>query len=187
MAHGVEGELPDDRALMGRARDGDVEAFETLVRRHAPVVYGLSLRLLGNGEDAQDATQDAFLRAWRSLRTFRGGSSFRTWLYRIAANRCLNELERQPRTEPLPEVDVMVAPGPDPERIAQARAQVVDLQRAMATLTPEQRAVLVLREFEHCTHDEVATILGISVGSVKSRLHRARVAVIQAMGPWHDD
>lgn len=187
MAHDVEGERPDDRALVRRARDGDVEAFEGLVRRHAPLVYGLSLRLLGSAEDAQDATQDAFLRAWRSLPGFRGGSTFRTWIYRIAANRCLNQLERQPRTEPLPDVDVMTASGPGPERITQARAEIVELFRVMAMLTPEQRAVLVLRELEHCSHDEVAAILGISVGSVKSRLHRARVAVMTAMGPWHDD
>jgi RNA polymerase sigma-70 factor (ECF subfamily) len=172
----------DDTALVRRARQGDLDAFEALVERHGPVVYRLALRLLGDADDACDATQDVFLRVWRSLGNFREGSAFTTWVHRVTTNRCLNELRRRPRSAPLP--DVIVTSEPGPERIAEARQQIADLARAMTELTPEQRVVLVLREFEHCSHEEIAEVLDISVSSIKGRLHRARMTLVIAMRAW---
>ncbi|CAN5852572.1 RNA polymerase sigma factor [soil metagenome] len=171
-----------DTVLVGRARDGDVGAFNTLVDRHAASVYRVALRLLGDPDDASDATQDVFLRAWRALGGFREDSLFATWIYRMTTNRCLNQLRRQRPTTSLPEV--MITTDAGPERIAESRQQLADLGRAMARLTPEQRAVLVLREFEHCSHQQIADTLGISVASVKSRLHRARIVLVSAMQEW---
>jgi RNA polymerase sigma-70 factor (ECF subfamily) len=168
--------MPDE---VERARGGDLDAFEALVRQHGPAVYRVALRMLGDPADAEDAAQDAFLQAWRSLRSFRGESRFSTWMYRIVTNRCLNELARRRALEPLEETAPSERPGP--EQVAVARSELELLRKAVDELTPEQRAALVLREFEGCTYEEIADVLDISVSAVKSRLHRARAEILQVM------
>jgi RNA polymerase sigma-70 factor (ECF subfamily) len=165
--------------LVARARDGDVQAFDSLVRAHGPAVYRVALRMLGDPVDAEDAAQDAFLQAWRSLRTFRGESGFSTWMYRIVTNRCLNQLERRRETEQLEEGAPSERPGP--EQVVVARSEFALVRKAVDELTPEQRAVFVLREFEGCTYEEIAGVLDISASAVKSRLHRARLEVLGAL------
>jgi RNA polymerase sigma-70 factor (ECF subfamily) len=171
-----------DGDLVSRAQSGRLDAFEELVRRHRLATYRVALRVLGDESDAEDATQDAFVQAWRSLGGFRADAAFSTWMYRIVTNRCLNMLRARRRTEPLP--DDREAPASRPDRIAEARWQVEDLKLAILRLTPEQRAPLVLRELQGCTYEEIAEALDISIPAVKSRLHRARLELLAAMGSW---
>ncbi len=165
--------------LVAKAREGDLDAFDALVRAHSAAVYRVALRLLGDPADAEDAAQDTFLQAWRSLSRFRGQSSFSTWTYRIVTNRCLNLLRARRETAELDQAAPSSAPGP--EQVVVARSEFLVLRRAIDDLTPGQRAALVLREFEGCTYEEIAEILDLSVPAVKSRLHRARVEVLDAM------
>ncbi len=171
-----------DDQLVDRARDGDADAFAALVRRHSGPVYRVALRMLGGPDDAEDVTQDVFLQVWRGLDQFRGDSSLSTWLYRVTTNRCLNRLQRTRRVEPLPDVVASSAPGP--ERIVEARSQLEELGHVILALSPQQRAVLVLREFEGCSYDQIAEILQVGLPAVKSRLHRARLSVLTAMRGW---
>jgi RNA polymerase sigma-70 factor (ECF subfamily) len=172
----------DDAYLVCRAQGGHLGAFEVLVERYQTRVYRVALRMLADPHDAQDAAQDAFVQAWKGLASFRGDSAFSTWLYRIITNRCLKFLRDRPRTQPLPETHE--APAGRPDQIAEANARRDALHAAIAALRPEQRAALVLREFEGCTYEEVAAILAITVPAVKGRLHRARLELLDAMQPW---
>ncbi|HSR27726.1 MAG TPA: sigma-70 family RNA polymerase sigma factor [Actinomycetes bacterium] len=171
-----------DGDLVPRAQSGQLDAFEELVRRHRRATYRVALRMLGDESDAEDATQDAFVQAWRNLGGFRADAAFSTWMYRIVTNRCLNMLRARRRTEPLP--DDREAPASRPDRIAEARWQVEALKLAIGRLTPEQRAPLVLRELQGCTYEQIAAALDVSISAVKSRLHRARLELLSAMGPW---
>jgi RNA polymerase sigma-70 factor (ECF subfamily) len=171
-----------DADLVSRAQAGRLDAFEELVRRHRLATYRVALRMLGNESDAEDATQDAFVQAWRNLGGFRSDAAFSTWMYRVVTNRCLNMLRARRRTEPLP--DDREAPASRPDRIAEARWQVEDLKLAILRLTPEQRAPLVLRELQGCSYEEIADTLDLSISAVKSRLHRARLELLAAMGAW---
>jgi len=171
-----------DGDLVSRAQSGQLDAFEELVRKHRLATYRVALRMLADESDAEDATQDAFVQAWRNLGGFRADAAFSTWMYRIVTNRCLNMLRARRRTEPLP--DDREAPASRPDRIAEARWQVEDLKLAILRLTPEQRAPLVLRELQGCTYEEIAEALDISIPAVKSRLHRARLELLAAMGSW---
>jgi RNA polymerase sigma-70 factor, ECF subfamily len=177
-----EVEEVSDAHLVTRAQAGRQDAFEELVRRHRDPVFRVALRMLGDDGDAEDATQDAFVQAWRGLGGFRADAAFSTWMYRIVTNRCLNLLRARRRTDPLPAE--REAPASRPDRIAEARWQVADLERAIARLTPEQRAPLVLRELEGCSYEEIAETLEVSVTAVKSRLHRARLELLDAMREW---
>jgi RNA polymerase sigma-70 factor, ECF subfamily len=171
-----------DGDLVSRAQTGQLDAFEELVRRHRLATFRVALRMLGDESDAEDATQDAFVQAWRNLGGFRADAAFSTWMYRIVTNRCLNMLRARRRTEQLP--DDREAPASRPDRIAEARWQVEDLKLAILRLTPEQRGPLVLRELQGCTYEEIAEALDLSISAVKSRLHRARLELLAAMGSW---
>ena len=171
-----------DADLVSRAQAGRLDAFEELVRRHRLGAYRVALRMLGDESDAEDATQDAFVQAWRNLDRFRADAAFSTWMYRIVTNRCLNMLRARRLTEPLPED--REAPASRPDRIAEGRWQVQDLARAIGRLTPEQRAPLVLRELQGCSYEEIGEALDLSISAVKSRLHRARLELLAAMRPW---
>jgi RNA polymerase sigma-70 factor (ECF subfamily) len=173
---------PTDADLVSRAQAGRLDAFEELVRRHRLGTYRVALRMLGDQGDAEDATQDAFVQAWRNLGGFRADAAFSTWMYRVVTNRCLNMLRARRRTEQLPETHE--APASRPDRIAEARWQVEDLKRAIIRLTPEQRAPLVLRELQGCSYEEIAEALELSIPAVKSRLHRARLELLSAMREW---
>ncbi|HEV3400041.1 MAG TPA: sigma-70 family RNA polymerase sigma factor [Actinomycetes bacterium] len=171
-----------DADLVSRAQSGQLDAFEELVRRHRLATHRVALRMLGDESDAEDATQDAFVQAWRNLGGFRADAAFSTWMYRIVTNRCLNMIRARRRLEPLP--DDREAPASQPDRIAEARWQVEDLKQAILRLTPEQRGPLVLRELEGCSYEEIAEALDLSISAVKSRLHRARLELLSAMGSW---
>lgn len=165
---------PPDELLVRRFLEGDDASFAELVRRHERRVYNLCLRMMGQPEDARDATQDAFLTALRKLRGFRGDAAFSTWLHRVAVNACYDILRRRQRRpeEPLPE-----EPGPLPGDIAETVADVVDVQAALLLVPEEFRAVLILHDVQDLPYDEIADIVGVPLGTVKSRLHRGRVAL----------
>jgi RNA polymerase sigma-70 factor, ECF subfamily len=171
-----------DHVLLDAARAGDVEAFEVLVRRHEGRVYRVAFRLLGGHADAQDATQETFVRAWRGLGRFRGESAVSTWLYRIVTNRCLNMIATRRSAASL---DLeLPSVGSDPAEITEQRERFAAIARQVASLPPEQRAALVLRDFEGLSYEEVAAALEVSVAAVKGRIHRARLSVLRETAAW---
>lgn len=169
---------PDDQELVRRSLAGDQQAFRLLVGRHERKVFNLAYRMLGRAEDARDATQDAFLACYRNLGRFRGDAAFGTWLHRIAVNACYDHLRRK---VPAP-MDLATLPdepmGPDP---ADRAADTVDVHRALASLPPDYRTVLILHDVQGLPYEEVALALEVPLGTVKSRLHRARAALGRAL------
>lgn len=168
-------EADDDRALVAAAACGGVAAFEALYRRHAGRVHGVIARLVGHaGARAEDLTQEAFVRAWQALPNFRFESAFGTWLHRLAVNTALMEL-RGRRSRPLEDNDEDAFDGiGSADSAGHVTALSMDLERAVATLPPRARAVLVLYDVEGWKHEEIAAELGMAVGSSKAQLHRAR-------------
>ncbi len=170
-------------ALVARAQGGDLTAFNALVLRFQDAVYGLSLRMLGDPASAEDVAQDAFIRAWQRLETFRGGS-FRSWLFTIAANRARDELRRRGRRPALSLDEARDDPDradidpPDAGPTAHELVEQAELRRALEaalrTLPDDWREVVVLADIQGLNYAEVATVTGIPVGTVKSRLSRAR-------------
>jgi len=161
----------EDAEIVVACLNGEVEAFSALVERYERVVYNLALRMLGNAEDARDASQTAFLRAYESLGRFDPQRRFFSWIYRITMNECLNQIERRRRFEPvvadLPSKD-------DPGDRVEARETGEQIDRALRALSREQREVVVLRHFLEMSYDEIADALLIETKTVKSRLYEAR-------------
>lgn len=171
-----------DEDLVRRCVGGDRSAFGVLVQRHERRVYNLSLRMTGREEDARDATQEAFLTALRKLSSFRGEAAFTTWLHRVTVNACydlLRKRQRAPLLDRLPEHEIEPPPAPDH---ADATIGAIDVQRALLQVPEDFRAVLVLHDVQDLAYDEIARALDIPIGTVKSRLHRARVALARALG-----
>jgi RNA polymerase sigma-70 factor (ECF subfamily) len=166
----------DEGFLVRAAKPGDLDAFGELMRRHEQPTYRLALRMLGSESEAEDAAQDAFLKAWRALPKFQGHSSFSTWLYRITTNRCLNILAARRPTDPLDETRAGDR-RQDPAERVQQREELDALKVSIGKLPAEQRAARVLREFEGLSNDEVAEVLQISLAAVKGRIHRARLQI----------
>jgi RNA polymerase sigma-70 factor (ECF subfamily) len=173
----------DEAALIERSQRGDLDAFNDLVLAYQGTVYGLCYRMLGGRQPAEDATQDAFIAAFRAIARFRSGS-FRAWLLRIAANACHDEIRRR-RARPQariesgderPAFDVAAADEPleqRAERLELARC----LQDGLATLPEDQRLALVLRDVQGLAYEEIAQATGASLGTVKSRISRGRAAM----------
>ena len=167
-------EGPSEREWVDRARAGDTEAFRKLVERHGDRAYGLAYRMLGSASEAEEAAQDAFLRAWRALPQFRGESSFSTWLHRIVVRRALDRQAvlktRRAREAPLDEAmtsDLEAPAGPEGDLKR-------TLDRLLESLSDVQRAAVMLYYYEDRSVDEVARMLGLPEGTVKTHLHRAR-------------
>jgi RNA polymerase sigma-70 factor (ECF subfamily) len=180
----VAGPEPDD-VLVRRAVDGDEGAFTELVRRHEGRVFAVALRMLGREEDALDAAQDAFLTVYRKAGQFRGDSAFTTWLHRITVNACYDILRRrarQPLLRAVGDDEREVEPGPPVEDHASAVAGGLDVERALMEVPEDFRAVLILADVHDLAYEEIATILEIPTGTVKSRLHRGRAALGRVMG-----
>ncbi len=175
---GPGGREPTDADLVSRFRNGDRSAFDVLVSRHQRRVYNLAYRMLGRVEDARDAAQEAFLACYRHLGTFRGDSAFGTWLHRITVNACYDSLRRRP-PDPSPLSDV-VEPAAARDHADQAVA-AVDVQRALLKVPVEFRGALVLHDIQGLPYEEVAEALGVPIGTVRSRLHRGRLAMARAL------
>jgi RNA polymerase sigma-70 factor (ECF subfamily) len=164
----------DDTALARRAAAGNVRAFESIYRRNIGRVHGVIARLVGvQGARAEDLAQEAFVRAWQALPQFRFESAFTTWLHRLAVNTALMEL-RSRRTGPRFDDDDALEDIGTADTAGHSAMLTMDLERAVATLPPRARAVLVLHDVEGWKHEEIATELCMAVGSSKAQLHRAR-------------
>ena len=161
-------EARDEAHCLAAARRGEPWALEQLYQSHQPQLYALCYRLLERSEDAEDAVQATFVHAFRALPRFRGDSAARTWLYRIATNEALGILRRRREAPPVEDTD---ASSPDGTAAVVERLAV---RAALARLTPDHRAILVLRLWEELSYSEIAAALGISLPAVKMRLNRAR-------------
>ncbi|MBN1460081.1 MAG: sigma-70 family RNA polymerase sigma factor [Armatimonadetes bacterium] len=186
-------------ALVTRARQGDRDAFDVLVERYTPFVFNLTLRITGSREEAEDCVQEAFLRTFSSLRKFREEAAFSTWLYRVAVN-VANDAARRLKVRPLREADLsnstddagpdleelavkgqQAEVGPEASAIIQQRRQVVI--QAVRRLPEHHRTVIVLYDLQGLSYDDIARVLGVRVGTVKSRLNRARLALKDLLLP----
>ena len=162
------------------AREGDQGAFEELVLLYEKRVLALTQRMCGNPEDAAEAAQEAFLAAWQGLKNFRGDSSFSTWLYRLSSNACVDLLRREGRRQAAVSLDGedlnldIPSPIPSPQEEAERRELREQIEAGLRALPPEYRAVLVLREMQQLRYDEIAHVLELDVGTVKSRISRGR-------------
>lgn len=175
--------LDADTPLIERTLEGDLRAFEQLVARHQDIVYRVAARIVGP-EHAEDVSQDTFLRAFHRLQKFRGESSFRTWLLQITHNAALDELARMNRRrladeQPQDPIDEDASRQPATELEQRERQQ--RLQRKLGLMRPEYRGLLVLRDLEGLSYNEIADILDMPLGSVKGRLHRARDELIELL------
>jgi RNA polymerase sigma-70 factor (ECF subfamily) len=176
---------PDD-LLLRRAREGDHDAFGELVERHQTRIYAVCLRILADPEDARDAAQEAFITAFRKLGQFRGEAAFTTWLHRIAVNACYDALRRAKRRPMLHAIDPgdddrALEPGPPSPDPADEIAGTIDVARALARVPENFRIVLVLADIEDLPYDEISRVLEVPVGTVKSRVHRGRIALAKAL------
>jgi len=165
-----------DRELIARSCTGDLDAFEELVRAHQTQIYNLTYRVTGNHEDASDAAQDAFVRAFQALSRFRQEAAFSTWLYRIATNAALDLVRRRPAVPPV-ELPVDHPAPNDPEVEVHRREVSRRVHAAVGQLPVEYRTVVILRDLQGLAYDEIAKILDIPVGTVRSRLSRGRDAL----------
>jgi RNA polymerase sigma-70 factor (ECF subfamily) len=167
----------DDAALAGRVAAGDLSAFEELYRVHASRLFNLAFRMLGNPADAEDALQEVFLQAFRKIGSFKGDAAIGTWLYRMAMNLCLDRL-RSRSVRDARHTESLDAPGLVRPVAAANRERVLsrlELERAIARLPEGARAAFVLHDVEGFDHREVGEILGVSEGTSKSQVHKARM------------
>ena len=172
----------EENALLARAQNGDSAAFEEIVRAHEATVYRLALRQLGSREDAEDAAQEVFLKAWTALGSFRGESKLSVWLYRITSNVCTDALRRRRETVSLSaeneDGEPLELELPDERFDPAALLERKDLRErigaALTLLPPEAREILLLREIGGRSYDEIAETLELDIGTVKSRIFRAR-------------
>lgn len=173
-----------DELLIRRAQRGDADAFEQLLLEHQKNVYNLCYRMAGNPDDAMDLSQETFLRAWRCLDQYQFASAFSTWLYRLCSNICIDFLRRRRRQQTVPltfedadgeeQTYAVPDPAPLPEEQVELKLTRETLAAAMAQLLPEHRAVLQLRVVNEMSYEQIADVLDIQIGTVKSRLSRAR-------------
>jgi RNA polymerase sigma-70 factor (ECF subfamily) len=185
---GESAELVADSALVERASNGDSSAFEALVEKYQDRVYHIALRMVGRPEEAEDVTQETFLKVYRALPNFGGRSAFYTWIFRIAVNASLSRLRsigrRRQREVPAvlggdcDEPGTVLEPesrDEGPVKTAQYAESTKRVQQAIDSLSPEDRLAIVLRDYEGLSYDEIAEALSTTRAAVKSRLHRARV------------
>lgn len=176
----------DEKVLISLCKRGDLSAYDRLMQRYEKRVYALCFRMAGNQDDAADLAQEAFLKAFRALPSFNGQAQFSTWLYRIVTNTCLDERRRQARRPQLFSLDkplntedgqlalTLLAEASDPLATALSQETEIEIRTLLSMLPAEQRIVLVLRDMEGYSYDEIARMLNLNGGTVKSRLNRAR-------------
>ena len=174
----------DDAALVAASVEGRREAFDMIVERHRRTVYQVCYRFVSNHEDASDLSQESFVRAWRGLKTFKGQSALSTWLYRIAVNVCLNRVSvKTPPSDPIESTDHF-----EDTRIVSAQAALLRderaaaVRKAIAALPKKQRATLILRTYHDLSHQQIADILGSSVGATKANFFHALANLKRILG-----
>lgn len=171
-AAGLDG--ADDAALVAAAQRGDTAAFDQLVTRHRRSVYQVCYRFVPHHDDAADLTQDTFVRAWKALGRFRGQARFSTWIYRIAVNVSLNRVSLKTPAAESADFDLVAdTHTPAPGQALAARERQAEVRRAVQSLPPRQREALILRTYHDLSHQEVADIVGTTVGAVKANVFHA--------------
>ncbi|MCL5423014.1 MAG: sigma-70 family RNA polymerase sigma factor [Nitrospirae bacterium] len=168
--------FPDDIELVTRCKGGDQPAFEQLVLKYQNRIYNLCRHMIQDAGDAQDAAQDVFIKAYGNLKGYRPDASLYTWLYRIAINTCL-DYSKKSRPEPFDDesaVDILASAQPSPERLYQSKETGRLIEAALQKLPKKLRAAIVLKEIEDLSYEEIADTLDTSIGTVKSRISRAR-------------
>lgn len=172
----------DELKLIEKVKNGSRSAFEELVKLHEKNVYNLALKLLRNREDALDAAQDAFLKAWIGLKSFRGDSKFSAWLYRLTYNTCLDIIRKSKKGEIISltsenedETDFEIRDDkPTPEEYAEKQEMRETVREAVSSLHEEYRQIIIMREFTGLSYSEIAVMTGLNEGTVKSRISRGR-------------
>ena len=179
--------LTDDAPLLARLRAGDTRAFEELVTMYQHRVFGVALRMLGNRAEAEEIAQETFLRAHRALREFRGEARLGTWLYAIASRLCLNRLASGPRRHERSD-DIALAQAPaesaDTAGALERGELEAALHEAVAALPEDRRIVVVLRDLEGLSYEDIAQVLGMPLNTVRTRLHRARLDLKAKLERW---
>ena len=172
--------MQGDELLLRRACKGDVQAFEELMQSHESRIYAIALRMMGNREDAQDCAQEAMVRIYRAMGSFKGQSALATWIYRITMNSCLDELRRR-KARKVTSLDSLVdngwSPtdtGDTPEEHGLRVEKQNALNQAIQSLPDDMRAAIILRDVKGYSYDEIASILDANVGTIKSRISRGR-------------
>jgi len=177
-----------DAKLVALAKQGDHDAFGQLVCRHQKYAFNVAYRVIGNRAEAEDMTQEAFVRAWRGLSNFRGQAKFTTWLYRIVCNLCLNRLPRLRRellqAEPLERMTS--DPALSPPRLFEIRERVTFIHAVLKRLPEKYRLVLTLRYFQDMPYAEIAAVLDLPMGTVKTHIHRARQLLTDRVREWEE-
>jgi RNA polymerase sigma-70 factor (ECF subfamily) len=177
-----------DAECVRRLQRGDTEAFAALVERHQRSIFNLLYRMLGDYDDAAEVSQEAFLSAYRSIKSFRGDSSFSTWLYRIAVNHANTRRKSaalwQQRTARLKSLEPVGDGGPDPADVLEQKEVRERVQAALNSLESEDATIILLRDLQDVPYETVAEVLKIPIGTVKSRLHRARRALKGRLAPY---
>jgi RNA polymerase sigma-70 factor (ECF subfamily) len=191
------GAQADERALIERCKRGDRVAFDDLIRRYERRVYNFAYRLTHDHNDAEDVASETFVRIYNSIGNFRGDASFVTWLFRVVTNIYLDECKRR-RARPQQSLEEMVEleessvrrqvedPSPTPAQVAEARERTAILRRAIATLPEYQRVMVVMYHQEGRSYEEIAASLDMPVGTVKSRLNRARLALRDRLAEFQE-
>ena len=172
--------MPETASLLERCRSGDDLAWEALIRQYQGRVYGLAFHYVRDREEARDLAQEAFVRVYRGLETFDGRHPFASWLLMITRNLCIDHLRRKKVRPPASDVQVdadvpIASPGTSPEDHVVRTGRHALLYRALARLTPINREIIVLKEIQGLSLDEIGSVLGVPLGTVKSRSSRARV------------
>lgn len=178
-----DGSRLNDDYLIHRARAGSTEAFEVLVHRYRDRVYRVALRMVDQPASAEDVAQDALVAAWRALPTFRGEAKFSTWLHRIVLNSAHNHLTRRRLHAELTGQEP-IEPAAQPEHAVESQQRANALRAAIRGLRFDQRAPLVLHQFEGYTYEQTADILQVSEATVRGRIFRARRALVESMRDW---
>ena len=174
----------DDAALVAACVSGRRDAFDVIVEQHRRAVYQVCYRFVSNHEDASDLSQEAFVRAWRGLKNFKGQSQLSTWLYRIAVNVCLNKVSlKAPATEPIDSIEQFEDRRTEnPRSVLLREERAATVRQAIAGLPNKQRATLILRAYHDMSHQQIADVLGSSVGAVKANFFHALANLKKILG-----
>jgi RNA polymerase sigma-70 factor (ECF subfamily) len=187
--HSPAVELDADQEIVARVRSGDGEAFAKLVLKYQSRVLTLATRILDNRSEAEDIAQDIFVKVFQSLHDFRGDSRFSTWLYRITVNHCLNHIRRRTRQQQSlvvtePEDWVKESRTNNPHKTLEQKERWALVQAKLQVLSLEHRTIILLRDFEGLSYEEIGAVLQLESGTVKSRLHRARMELKALLEPY---
>lgn len=177
--------MSEEKALIRKCKNGDINSFELLIEQYQKKVFNIAFRMMGNQEDASDIAQEVFIRVYKSIKNFKEESSLSTWIYRIATNVCLDELRKRKKnniisinsTLQLDDSELTLEledPGDRPDELLQKKELCREIQEAIECLNEEHKAVIVLRDINGLSYEEISKILQCSLGTVKSRINRAR-------------